>query len=564
MHSKHNKIKTKFYNLLIKQELYKNNYKSIYNCYEFLKLVAHYNHKNSETFSQIHCKIIMNIFQSQKQYKIYLETLVELGLLLIDNFFVPPSVFNDKELGDGQCKSYHITELGCEMLYSGESQILYNLHFDKNTIRTNQKRIYKSKVLKRSYNDELLDYIHETNINMTFDYQKANHYIETSDKSLLQKTQMKSVLNKFKEMNFIKLERSGSNNRIWNEFVGMNSELRSFFKYKDMNLVENFDIRSCAPIFFSSYISSLYNNGGELFELVYKKLINLTKLTKLPHDLVVKGDNSYFLFYKNIQLNNLPDTYGTRENQLKEIRKQLDFEHNKWLKLFENELVDPRDVLISECGFESRDDSKSALIEGLNGSKQHPKFIKWLKFNYPVLFTIWELSNTKQTSNNISKYYETILMQNTALYRMTKKMDIRLTYEYDGMSVFAKSSDFNIRSKIDILIKYIKSECINRFGINLVIKIKMVKPEKDFFTESRIHTFNLKRERLKIKSDIQRKKYLKWNKRKYGSSLFSNEDLKKWRQAKDKDSQYRNELNMCIYDFQAENQDIKNNKSPLK
>ncbi len=512
--SKHKKISVEFYNLLNTHPTYIQNWRAIYPAFIFLKEISRCNRRTTTNggFSEYSSKKIQKIFNNARYTK-YVIALQELDLLLKDdNYSIPTS----SKAKDGHCKAYKVTNLGNSLLYSSNLEYLKLLHKDKNIIRLNQKAISQSGIMNKEYGDYLLDYIHDGLKNMTFNYEEVIQCLENSDKSIEDKVHITNILIKFKEKKFTPLKRNVTDNRIWNEFVGMMSDFRQFFKYKNMDRTFIVDIRACHPTFWSSYIlnhiikSPASDCGAE----------NHPELLSIHHNVHLKADKSRNrLIYR-----------ASRE-------------HEKWVKLFTNEVIDPRTVMLLKCGYVCESDVKVALSETINGSNSHPKLLKWIETEFPVLYSFWRnqsIENIKKTGNMISTHYETILMQNEQLYKMCELLDIKLTHEYDGFSIYCAVGDDKALDKVSGIVDYLKIESKKVFGIDLICKIKT--PVNEMIkSSSEYDKSNDKNKLSELYHDIHQK-YIKLIRKTNGGKLGTYEQKQKLWVLKEKNDYLKTEL----------------------
>lgn len=52
----------------------------------------------------------------------------------------------------------------------------------------------------------------------------------------------------------------------------------------------------------------------------------------------------------------------------------------------------------------------------------------------------------------------------------TEEMGIKLAYEYDGYSVFARQDDTDLLTKVDFVVKYIQWLSGSKWGVSPVLK----------------------------------------------------------------------------------------------
>jgi hypothetical protein len=90
----------------------------------------------------------------------------------------------------------------------------------------------------------------------------------------------------------------------------------------------------------------------------------------------------------------------------------------RWNTIFSDPNTDPKTVLIQELGY-TREQAKAALNQTINGSKQYRKFVNWFKTKFPLLHGVSARTRSATVGNEISAGYETNLMQDMDLYRLT-------------------------------------------------------------------------------------------------------------------------------------------------
>ena len=94
--------------------------------------------------------------------------------------------------------------------------------------------------MTKTYNNYVLDYIQDGINHLNYDYGQASAIINGSLWEESTKTSAATSLINFKEKNFTDLQYNIADGRVWNEFVGMKSDLRVAFKYKNMVLKLHF------------------------------------------------------------------------------------------------------------------------------------------------------------------------------------------------------------------------------------------------------------------------------------------------------------------------------------
>jgi hypothetical protein len=362
----------------------------------------------------------------------YIEAMQRLELLEKDNGYCPTDAAKAKGYERGWTKSYRVTEKAIELLCQSETEYLKKLMTDKKEKRKIQKSISKRKVWKKDYGDYVLNYIYDGLINTSFDYSKAMDIMDSLEIDKKAKTNCVSHLICFAKKDFKELKNNNTDNRIWNNYAAIKSELRQCSNYKGMTRQFVIDIRACHPTFFSSYILKLLNDALKL------------------------------------STTNLFTTYCHTE------RRQLELEHRRWIKQFTDIKTDPRNIIMNQCGYDNIETTKKALNETLNGSLSYKKCLQWLEQEYPCLYQAWQMTDIKRTGCNISKMFEGCITMNPDLYKEFDNVGIKAMYEYDGFSIYGMTEDNLLESKCNF-IKGKMTEISNRlFNLPIVIKIKAV------------------------------------------------------------------------------------------
>ena len=143
----------------------------------------------------------------------------------------------------------------------------------------------------------------------------------------------------------------------------------------------------------------------------------------------------------------------------------------RWNELFSDPDTDPKTVLIRDLGY-TREQSKAALNQTINGGKRYGRFIKWFKEHFPRLFAVWNRTDKAKVGVGISTWYETVLMQDMGLYALAGTLGLHLTYEFDGCGVMCRNDDKEILAKIQQLIAFIQAVSEHRWGIRPVVVVK--------------------------------------------------------------------------------------------
>lgn len=405
----------------MKQPCFRNNWKAISPCFYLIKRIAALNNMKHGEAVEFYSGEIASIFRpyTNGSYAEYLNALEVLRLLEIDH------AYEFTANRSGHCKKYRVTDFGCRLIHSSNMEYLKKLNNNPDVIRRNQKSISNRKVMAKSYDNPVLDYIYDGLKNISFDYDHIEQAIRKSHWSDVQKASVSSGLCCFRKKSFEELE-IGGDGRIHHEFVLLKSDARVLLKYKQVPYKAVLDIRCCHPTFFSSYVISL------------------------PYTL-------HYVRYKTDKWVN------------------LELEHRKWVSLFCDPSIDPKEIIREACGFEDTETAKAALNQSLNGSKAFPKFLTWIKKEYPIIFDLWQQTDVKTTGSNISKIYERKLILHQGLFDHATQLGIeKIMPEHDGLGVFAKDDDQELRSKLKALADYLQAYSVRQFGVPVIIKTKMV------------------------------------------------------------------------------------------
>jgi hypothetical protein len=464
------RIGVEFYNKLNSHPAFQLNWKAISPAFYFLQRIATLNDMNNGKAVEFYSVNIQNIFRpycpqsdGDFAYKKYLNALESLELLTIGNSYI---VGNDDI--EGVCKTYLVTTEGVDLLSAANVEYLKALHTDQKVIRKTQQSISKRAAMHSTYSDYVLNYIADGLNHFNYDYDKAMSVVSGSGWSPLTQQSAEQSLISFKTKDFGNLQYNKTDGRVFNEFVSMKSDLRQAFKYKKMTRMAVIDIRACHPTFFSTYILEyvLLNN-------------NFSTLPILPHYVMDKGDRNQLnpLIInkpspKSLIINEPSHNPLIINEEYNYNKSTLEMEHEKWLNLFTNPLIDPRDVIGSEID-RTKAEVKEALSQTLNGSKKYKKVLDWLEKTFPCLYAIWQTTDIKQTGCNISRLYESKVMLHPEIYKQTEAQGLKIAYEYDGISVF--SDDIIKRvliGKVEYLAKRIKFLAETECGVKLVLKVE--------------------------------------------------------------------------------------------
>jgi hypothetical protein len=98
-----------------------------------------------------------------------------------------------------------------------------------------------------------------------------------------------------------------------------------------------------------------------------------------------------------------------------------------------------------------------------------------MQIEFPCLYRVWQSTDIKHTGNNIAKMYETKIMLNPEVFKISEAQKIKLAYEYDGISIFSADNEKTILlDKIAYLVKHIVAIGQKACGLKMVLKVVFV------------------------------------------------------------------------------------------
>ena len=150
--------------------------------------------------------------------------------------------------------------------------------------------------------------------------------------------------------------------------------------------------------------------------------------------------------------------------------------------------------------------AKAAMNQSLNGSKRFPKYLAWLERRFPTLFEVWQKTDVKDTGNAIARKYEHAMILDAGLNERAESLGIKILPEHDGVGVFADDVGMELQSKLDSLASYIQSVAVNRFGVSVVVRSKLVFDwaSADLLLEMQHKRGELDKEYTKLKPIVNR------------------------------------------------------------
>jgi len=208
----------------------------------FLRNVLHF--CRDQEFASIPAKKIKEWFETHGvNYKTCLDALVRHDLIEIDRHYIVGT----------KTRGYRLTEKGVRLVFEGQMEYLKKLFVDPGLRRKLQKQQSYHRTKADKYKNAFLQYIHHGLMSYSYD-QTAVTMINDSGWEHLTKLKAVMSLTDFTERSFVELKHNEADGRVWNEFVGMKSELRKCFGLGNLKYRFVMDIRSCHPLFFGHYL----------------------------------------------------------------------------------------------------------------------------------------------------------------------------------------------------------------------------------------------------------------------------------------------------------------------
>jgi hypothetical protein len=247
--------------------------------------------------------------------------------------------------------------------------------------------------------------------------------------------------------------------RIYNDFVALPSEYRPYAKFKNKPYVATLDIRACHPNFLGKLLREYFQ--GSIDELDGKT--TSTNLTQADIELARR-------LKKEVNL------------------LALEIECNRWGDIFADTAIDPREAIKREARITIElEDMKECVNTWLNGGKKYKRRTDgrmnkadvdaldgWFRRYFSEMKKVWSSFDSRATGCLISENYEGPLMLNPDLYRLVDGLGLRLAYEYDGLGVFADTTDAELPAKLERLKEFIQQQSLERFDVPVVVKVELV------------------------------------------------------------------------------------------
>jgi len=441
------KVGTELFHALMSKPSFRQNWKAVSPAFYFLNRVAALSDRRGGKAVGCVSDTISDIFKPYTggAYAPMLNDMEALGILWVDHDFDYAGKPGGKvKPGEkGRCKQYKVTDYGHRLIHSSNMEYLKALSSNLGLRRQNSRSISRRKVMAKTYADHVLDAVYDGLKHLSYDEQQAERAIEKSAWSDVQKRTVSAVLRAIKTKTFNELEYNEADGRVHHEVVRMKADARFLLRYNGMPYRACVDIRCCHPTFFSAFIMCV-NHPTPTASSSSPSSPSL--LPYSPHSVPDKGDNA---------------------------NAALAGEHQKWLAVFCGE-EDPKEKVRLACGFPDAETAKAAMNQTLNGSKRFPRYLDWLRGEFPTLFDVWQKTDVKHTGTGIAKHFEHPLILHRELYERAEALGLKVMPEHDGFGIFADCEGPELDAKADSLSAYLRSLSVHWFGVPIVLKTKHV------------------------------------------------------------------------------------------
>lgn len=447
------KVSKELFDLLIKHPVFKKEPKAINTAQYWLSAIDAAMGQNDDKPVTWFYKDIENRFQGYTQsHTVFRDALRKLGLITYTTHKPPPNLFVK-----GECRKFTITPLGRKLVSGGNYQWLHNLLNDPQTRRRNTVAVSKRKGTRTVYTEPIKRIIDEFSHTVKFNWEGVLNQLR-ADKVKFPGTYNSALhhLLSFARRTFAELV--VKEGRIYHEFVALPSEYRPFALFKGKPYVATVDIRACHPTFLGKFLREFHQACMDEHR------------SKSPDPRLMA------IAAKLNATMSLP---------------ALEKECDRWTDLFTDESTDPRDAIMAEAGIcIAKKDMKQCLNTWLNGGKEYQRptdgrrnrtdnkrLEAWFQTRWPEMAKVWAaLGHRDMTGTLITEAYEFPLMTNPALYALADGLGLTLSYEYDGVGVFAERDDSELSSKLKKISSFIQKQSADKFQVPVVVKAEVLTP----------------------------------------------------------------------------------------
>jgi len=355
------------------------------------------------------------------------------------------------EMAQGECRKFITTPLCRSLLAGGNYQWLYRLLNDPTTRRRNQVAISKRKRARTVYADPFLRMIDEFNHAVKFDRDGLLGRLQrdkTDEPGRFNSTL--HILLAFERKWFTELE--VKHGRVYHAFVALAKEYRPFALLDGKRYVATLDMRACWPTFFGRFMGDFYDYWMQLPQSDQRAVEIADYLKKEVNHSALKS------------------------------------ECKCWVDIFTNTAQDPRQAIMDAIGIKiDRGDMKECLNVWLNGGKQYERVTTgkinrtdnraleaWFNNTFPNMAKVWSVDDRTQTGQCLGDFYEGDIMMDVSLYAYAESMGLTLSYEYDGVGVFADPDDSELAAKLERVKTFIQNLSVNKHQLPAEVKVKVL------------------------------------------------------------------------------------------
>jgi len=406
--------------------------------------------------NQINLPLCGNHCDDLKYTKV-IDFLKELGLM---------NQIRSYQKGDGKrlghCMKYMVTDKGRELVGSSNMEYFKKLHTDKDEMRNESQNI--SRRLERIsadndylYSDLFRQETQDILINLKFDYDEVSKQIDKDKESFRQENlkygiidetngdrKINSIISNLTDIRrktFNVLKHNKTDNRVWNQVIGLKSSYRPLLYLDEYRYTHEIDQRACHPSFLGLFCKESFESGKHDWSDVDETLLR-----------------QEILRYSEL-FNGIDDPRETISKDTNLAKPLVKRGLNTWIN-------GGRRVELDECNLEGKPKFDHRIV---------PLIKDWYHIHYPQMSRVLEKTiPSKKIGTFISANFETKIFQDSGLYELGKSLGFRIIYQYDGLGIFSRNDETDVSGKIDTLRNYIKEKSNELFGFPIVTTVKEI------------------------------------------------------------------------------------------
>ena len=446
------KVGKDFFNLLISHPVFRREPKAVNTAQFWMCAMDALMCRNNDQPVTWYYKDIENRFQGYEQsHTAFRDALRGLDLIKFSPHRPPAN-----ESVQGECRKFTVTPLGRKLLADGNYQWLYKLLNDPVVRRRNQVAISKRKPTRRVYSDPMKRIIDE-----------FNHAVKFERDGLLNELKKDKVECKGRYDYALHIlldletrwfeELTVKHGRIYHSFIALPEEYRRFALFDGKSYVATLDIRACWPTFLGKFLRDFYEFW----------MTECNRDASQAHPKAVEVTD-----------------YLKTEVNLAAFEKEV----ARWTKIFTDTSTDPRDAIMAAAGIQiDRRDMKQCLNTWLNGAKKYQRATDgkwnlknilaletWFATTFPNMAKVWSVDDREHTGQWLGDFYEGDIMLTPQLYAYAESLGLTLSYEYDGVGVFAERDDAELSAKLEKVKAFIQSLSVTKFQLPVEVRIKLI------------------------------------------------------------------------------------------